>query len=131
MKNLIFGIAAGMLLVSPAHAFETGTWEGKNEETTGRLEIKSQGTDYITSLDIYEPSRPGFDMGYCLSDADSKDVNNELQVLSEGEIGFVIKKDGEQLKVIPNLSNTSIPVCGDNPSWSEEDIANIKWKKVQ
>ncbi len=119
-----------LISASISFAFETGTWKGRNGDIKGEIKITRSGSDYLAKVDIYQPSRPNFDEGYCLEQAKAKEVNGSLQIYHEGKVGFTLLKDGKDLKVIQGRG-AGLPECGDPPSWAVDDITRMKWKKVK
>lgn len=130
MRTLLSALVMVFLTASVSFAFDTGTWKGKNGDIQGEIKISKKGSDYIADISIHQPSRPNFDEGYCLDSAKTKEVNGSLQVFNEGKLGYTLQKDEKGLKVIQS-SNADLPECGDPPSWSEDDIVKMKWKKVK
>lgn len=130
MKKLLTALSLVLISSSFSFAFDTGAWKGKNGDIQGEIKITKSGSDYLADVNIHRPSRPNFDEGYCLDQAKAKESNGNLQIYNEGKIGFTLRKEGKGLKVTQS-GNANLPECGDPPSWSEADIAKMKWKKVK
>lgn len=60
----------------------------------------------------------------------AKEAIGTLQIYNEGNVGFTLRKEGKGLKVIQG-NTANLPECGDPPSWSANDVAQMKWKKVK
>lgn len=130
MKTILATLALVIFTATVSFAFDTGTWKGKNGDIQGEIKITKSGTGYLADVNIFQPSRPNFDEGYCLFSAQAKDTNGNLQVYSEGKLGYTIQKEGKGLKVTL-VKNAELPICGDHPSFDNVDIIKMKWKKVK
>lgn len=130
MKRIIVGFVFCLLFVGNCYGFETGKWVAKNGDIQGKLQIKKQGNNYITSLEIFEETRPNFSGGICEFELKSQEVNNELRVFHNNNVSFIFKKEGKTYKMIPkNMSGYEH--CGDDIDYDNDIISNLKWKKVK
>lgn len=130
MKKVVFGVLLSLVLVGNCYGFETGTWSTKNGDVQGKLQVKKQGSDYVTSIEVFEETRPGFSGGICEENLRSKEVNKELQVFNGNNMSFVFKKEGKNYRMIPkDMSGYSH--CGDEVDYGNEDLMKLRWKKVK